>query len=263
MAIEVKKDGGFILVEDSTSGVVNESYALPDIKHVDFVQAGGDNIVQVSFVEDSKPYLSIDLSKVTNQPTWTDDAAGLIQAVTDIKSWYLTEATTGQNSGVGVLLGAILAELQKDKDFETLKIRDANGDIFALRATYDETTSTYSFDYIDASGSISTPVAPLEFLNADNVLNLIYQQLLPIQGTDTPDIDFIGTNPSYTLPVGTKSFTVTVLSGTVVFNSGGGNKTLSPGIYKWNTSLDRSFVSVSLDASGVASVNDCFVQYIT
>lgn len=259
MAVEVKKDGGFVLVEDSTSGVVNESFALRDIKSVDFISIPGHNIVKIVFVEDSKPYLEIDLSKVTNQATWTDNTAGLIQAVTDIKSWYLTEVTTGQNSGQGILLGAILAEMQKQKDFEMLKVRDANGDIFALRATFNETSGTYSYDYIDAQGNVAIPVNPLEFLNPDNLLTLIYQSLLPIQGTDTPDIIELSGISTVNLPAGCKGYTVVPHAGTITHDNGTNVRTLIRyGFsYSFDLELDRNFGAVTIagtDATAEATI---------
>jgi len=55
------------------------------------------------------------------------------------------------------------------KDFELQVVKDANGDLFLFRPKLDESTDTYTFDYIDANGSIAYPVGALELIGQSYV----------------------------------------------------------------------------------------------
>lgn len=61
-------------------------------------------------------------------------------------------------------------------DFELRTVKDANGDLFQLRMKLDEGADTYSIDFIDANGSVATPVAPVEYLDPTTASVTLGQQ---------------------------------------------------------------------------------------
>ena len=55
------------------------------------------------------------------------------------------------------------------KDFELQVVKDSNGDLFLFRPLLDEATGIYTFDYINADGSIASPVGALELIGQSYV----------------------------------------------------------------------------------------------
>lgn len=84
-------------------------------------------------------------------------------------------ATETTLTSVSNTLSSLLAE--NKLDFELRSVKDANNDIYQLRGTLDEETGVFTWDYIDSSGAVSVPVAPVEFLNPDLLLNAIITEL--------------------------------------------------------------------------------------
>lgn len=50
------------------------------------------------------------------------------------------------------------------KDFELQIVQDTNGDLFLFRPLLDEATGTYTFDYINADGTVASPVGVVTFV---------------------------------------------------------------------------------------------------
>jgi len=70
-------------------------------------------------------------------------------------------------------------------DFELKCIEDDNGDTFLLRVRWDENApGGYSIDYIDATGAVATPVAPLKLCSPNEILANIEALLTSIDGKD-------------------------------------------------------------------------------
>jgi hypothetical protein len=147
-------------------------------------------------------------------------------------------------------LQALIALLSSHKDFEIFKIKDANGDMYLMRITYNEATGTITTDYVDENGNIATPTFPVSFIDLESILNLIYQNTLPIQGLDTPDILEINGVQVVNLPSGCKGYVVFVFDGTVTHSNGTNTRTLRHNIeYKFAANLDRGFVPLVIEGT--------------
>lgn len=126
--------------------------------------------------ETSNPSIKFDLEEISNQPGWTLDLAGVIQAVTDICGWITT--ATGPTTGLATeatalnILNAIVASGQ---DVEVLLVRDTGDSDKVLQQITDYINNTTV--YKDVNGNIVVPVGPLEYLDPSAVLNLILTQL--------------------------------------------------------------------------------------
>ena len=96
-------------------------------------------------------------------------------------------STTGLATEATQLL--VLSTLQslfaeQKVDFELKCVEDANGDIFQLRISVDEPSGVYTVDYIDATGAVATPVAPIQFCSPNDLLNSILTELTTLNATD-------------------------------------------------------------------------------
>ena len=126
--------------------------------------------------ETSNPSIKFDLEEISNQPGWTLNLAGVIQAVTDICGWITT--ATGPTTGLATeatalnILNAIVASGQ---DIEVLLVRDTGDSDKVLQQITDYINNTTV--YKDVNGNIVVPVGPLEYLDPSAVLNLMLTQL--------------------------------------------------------------------------------------
>lgn len=126
--------------------------------------------------ESSNPSIKFDLEEISNQPGWTLNLAGVIQAVTDICGWITT--ATGPTTGLATeatalnILNAIVASGQ---DIEVLLVRDTGDSDKVLQQITDYINNTTV--YKDVNGNIVVPVGPLEYLDPSAVLNLMLTQL--------------------------------------------------------------------------------------
>jgi hypothetical protein len=156
-------------------------------------------------------------------------------------------------------LQSIISLLQQNRDFEVKLVKDANGDLYLYRIIYNEATGVTTYDYLDADGNVVSPVLPVQFIDVESILTLIYNALLPIQGTDTPDILEISGVSTVTLPAGCKGYSIYVFDGTVTHDNGSDTRTLRHNVeYRFNTNLDRGFVQLVIegtDADADAIIN--------
>lgn len=103
------------------------------------------------YLRDFTGYRTIDFEcdDVVNQPAWNGRTpAALQQAVDDITEW----------------IGEISAPdggLANQQEFMEVLIQDANGDLFFMVRTLDESTGVYTVTYINADGTAAVPVAPV------------------------------------------------------------------------------------------------------
>lgn len=144
------------------------------------------------------------------------------------------------------LLSSILVAIRLHQDMEIMLVRDTgNGDqIVQQIREYDEETSTFLPPYYqDVSGAPYVPLGPLEYMDPDAVLNLIYTELVA-QGlsldslvaaldvalsTRASEATLSSLNTKFATVTRTPSLTRTSGSGTVAagarrvsfFNSGG------------------------------------------
>jgi len=206
--IEVSKVGSTIevLVINPVTPNAPECYALSAIKSVVPVRQENLgtsltdrapypdtdlNIITINFHnEDSNPSLKFDLSTVSNQPGWTADLSGLIQASTDICGWMTQSAGGGVPGATESTLQGVLQAIQNHQDFEMKLVRDTgNGDkVVCEIAEYNETTGDYNYIYKDVGGASYVPVGPLEYLDPSAVLNLILSEITSINSTLDVDL---------------------------------------------------------------------------
>ena len=66
---------------------VTEFVAYNSIKTISPLQLRGDFYIVLHFTTEIVDSLKINLAKVTNQPTWTNDVVGIQTAVDDIINW--------------------------------------------------------------------------------------------------------------------------------------------------------------------------------
>lgn len=62
-------------------------------------------------------------------------------------------------------------------DFETRSVKDSSGNIYLMRISWDDSADSYTIDYIDGSGSVVTPTAPIQIYNTDGILTSILTEL--------------------------------------------------------------------------------------
>ena len=89
-----------------------------------------------------------DLTKITNQAGWTNNAAGIQQAVADVSGWMSTSGGSGT-------LTSILASLQAGREFESRLVKDGGGNVLNEIRYMDTDTGTFTVEYRDAAGLIA------------------------------------------------------------------------------------------------------------
>lgn len=189
-----------------------------------------------------------DLTKITNQAGWTNNAAGIQQAVADVSGWMSTSGGSGT-------LTSILASLQAGREFESRLVKDNAGVLWNEIRFMDTDTGVFTVQHLDASGTAGSPSLPVTFVDSTATLASILTKNTEIETTanaietlntsilaDTAAIDTataaINTNTA-TLGVtantafmvrGTGSVTVTdSVKSISAYNAGGGTGTVKCG----------------------------------
>lgn len=70
-------------------------------------------------------------------------------------------------------------------DFETRSVKDSLGNIYLMRISWDDSANSYAIDYIDGSGSVVTPTAPIQIYNTDGILTSILTELQKLTSPNT------------------------------------------------------------------------------
>lgn len=201
--------------------------------------------------ESSNPSIRFDLEEISNQPGWTLNLAGVIQAVTDICGWITT--ATGPTTGLATeatalnILNAIVASGQ---DVEVLLVRDTGDSDKVLQQITDYITSTTI--YKDVNGNVVVPVGPLEYLDPSAVLNLILTQNTSINNiltssTRVPLLQRVTGAATSSVAAGKRSVSF--------FNAGPTDATVATGVLKPGE-------SVTFDAGGQEDVLGA-IPYVT
>jgi len=202
--------------------------------------------------EHENPSIKFDLREVNNQPTWTPDLVGLIQAVADICGWQTQAAGGGVPFATEATLQGVLQAIQNHQDFEMKLVRDTgNGDkVVCEVAEYDEGTDTYSYSYKDVGGAAYVPTGPLEYLDPEATLLLVLTELqslnTPVTGV-VPGLIIANAPGPASVPAGKRSVSI--------MNTGANNatvlgQTLKPGLSVTfpELSLRDTYGAISYDA---------------
>lgn len=210
--IEVSRDGSSLRIDSIKDGnTVEQLIPLSKITNVNesivTVPVGLGNTTEtrnevvVQYQSDGETYTQkIDLAIETNQAGWTDDSAGVTQAISDINSWigsysYGSGGSSGTALATEATLASVLSILQQGKDWEGFKVRDTgSGDVVRQTITYDQNTGTYSVSYFELDGTSYTPVGPLEYLDAEAeiaVLNTLLSGVVETDDAATASLDLL------------------------------------------------------------------------
>jgi hypothetical protein len=119
MSIRLSNQDNQLSIE--TNGVV-DVYNFDVIKSVSrAVDASGNNYISINFIaNDKNNSLRIPLKEVVTPPTWTNDTAGAIQAVEDIRLWMDDVVSAIITSPLG-------QQANNDSVSVTLSTEQANG----------------------------------------------------------------------------------------------------------------------------------------
>lgn len=117
-----------------------------------------------------------DLTKITNQSGWTNNAAGIQQAVADVSGWMST-------SSGSATLTSILASLQAGREFESRLVKDASSVIWNEIRYMDTDTGTFTVEYRDAAGATGTPTGAVTFVDSTATLASILTKNTEIEVT--------------------------------------------------------------------------------
>ena len=149
-----------------------------------------------------------------------------------------TEAN--QTTMIGIL-NSILNE--NNADFEFYLVEDNVGDLFLMRQTLED-DGTIVTDYVDATGTVAVPVAPVSFISANAILSSI---LASTQGVErTPN--YIRASAAGSIPAGSKDISI--------FNAGQANATvlgeiLEPGFQiPFGTDGNDTSSAIAYDGTG-------------
>ena len=228
-----------VLVLDAINPNAPENYNLADVKSIipSFQENVGINGIDnagtypykdrkritITFSgESGTPSLSFDLEEISNQPGWTLDLAGVIQAVSDINSWITT--ATGSPSGLATeaTLLSILNNMVASQDVEILLVRDTGAaDVVVQQIReYDQGTGVWTTRYEDVSGGAYVPVGPLEYLDPSAILNLVLTELQSLNVSINP----AARTSNIVIATGAGSIPAGAICGSVM-NTGGANGT--------------------------------------
>lgn len=186
-----------------------------------------------------------DVQDVTNQPAWLATPAGLAQAVADIHTARVASCA-GSSSTSDALLQDILDALIAFKDDEYIKVKDANGDVFALQTSLDEGTGVTTYSYINADGTPGTPVAPITFVLQESI------QRTPtfLRPTGSNGTVAAGTYSMSFASVGTGNAIVGGIilkpGETLNFDAGAINNTLAAVAYDTTTNVGAELIIITL-----------------
>ena len=117
-----------------------------------------------------------DLTKITNQSGWTNNAAGIQQAVADVSGWMST-------SSGSATLTSILASLQAGREFESRLVKDASSVIWNEIRYMDTDTGTFTVEYRNAAGATGTPTGSVTFVESTATLASILTKNTEIEVT--------------------------------------------------------------------------------
>ena len=117
-----------------------------------------------------------DLTKITNQAGWTNNAAGIQQAVADVSGWMST-------SSGSATLTSILASLQAGREFESRLVKDASSVIWNEIRYMDTDTGTFTVEYRNAAGATGTPTGAVTFVESTATLASILTKNTEIEVT--------------------------------------------------------------------------------
>jgi hypothetical protein len=160
-----------------TNGVL-DVYNFDVIKSVSrAVDASGDNYISINFIaNDKNNSLRIPLKEVVTPPTWTNDTAGAIQAVGDIRLWMddvvsaIITSPLGQQAsadGVSTTLSAEQANVMINVGLD--RYTGTNGDtsgVAVLSISFASVGTANALVSVDG-GMIYKTLAPGETLNLD------------------------------------------------------------------------------------------------
>jgi hypothetical protein len=127
--------------------------------------------VQINFInQNENPPIKFDIQYVSNQPTWTPDHAGLLQAVYDINQWISTSVVTQLT----------------DAEISSAWAIDADDDYVWVEVEYIAGVKTYT--YKDRpGGAVVTPTQPIRPVIAPS-------NTLSISGAKTDKLTIDGTS---------------------------------------------------------------------
>jgi hypothetical protein len=117
-----------------------------------------------------------DLTKITNQAGWTNNAAGIQQAVADVSGWMSTSGGSGT-------LTSILASLQAGREFESRLVKDNAGVLWNEIRFMDTDTGAFTIEYHNASGVSGSPSLPVTFVDSTATLASILAKNTEIETT--------------------------------------------------------------------------------
>ena len=188
-----------------------------------------------------------DLTKITNQAGWTNNAAGIQQAVADVSGWMST-------SSGSATLTSILASLQAGREFESRLVKDASSVIWNEIRYMDTDTGAFTVEYRDAAGATGTPTGSVTFVESTATLASILAKNTEIETTanaietsnaaillDTAAID------TATAAINTNTATLGVATNTAVMTRGTGSVTV--------TQLVKSISVYNAHASATGTIN--------
>lgn len=210
------------------------------------------------------PALIFDLEDVQNQAGWTNDIAGVNNAIADITEW-LSQCCgfTAAPLATEATLNAVLAAVQQHQEYEFLLVRDPGNSDLVVRQVieYDEQTNTFSYSYEEIDGTPYVPIGSPVYVDYTSLLNLILTKLNDIDAQFTGDItglttvDISGDN-SYDIPQ-CNSWELVVTAGTVT----DGVIVYPEGVWSSSAPLKTTFpaLSTNLDATGATA----FIRLIT
>ena len=198
--------------------------------------------------------ISFEINQVSNQPGWTNDVAGVQQAIDDINFWISQcndpSAAVAGGATEATLL-QILAATDNTKDFEMKLIKDTGAaDIIVKEIkSLDQDTQVFTTTYEDASGAVYVPVGPLVYMDPEAVLSLVLAELI----SDTLTHNSVISSGSSNVPAGSRRGSV--------FNNGAVSGTwngisLPAGVrMPWGpVGKNDTFNVINFDASGTTFI---------
>ena len=203
------------------------------------------------------PALAFDLEDVQNQAGWTNNMAGINNAIADITEW-LSQCCgfTAPAGATEATLSAVLAAVQARQDYEFLLVRDpGNSDLIVRQVIeYDEQTNTFNYSYEEIDGTPYVPIGTPEYADQTALLNLILTQVTNINNqftgaiTSVTSVDISG-NGAYLVPA-CHAWELIVISGTV----DDGVIAFPAGVFPSEAPLKMSLpASTTLDATGAVA----------
>lgn len=190
-------------------GNKTEFYQFPKLSNLTWVlNNDGNYYIQLTYEDDY--FVKIQLTDITNQPSWTNDLAGAEQAVKDISTWIALAIAPPSGLATEATLLNVLTAVDNMRDYEVRLVVDSTPvtPVTWLEVRYwDAQSGTLGTPqyYLPGSTTPGSPVLPISYINDQTLLSQILAELqstLDVSATQSGTWNINNITGTISLPTG-------------------------------------------------------------